>query len=95
MENGDDDWDSDDEFYEEASLENYTTPIDDEDAVDEYLIFKTTLETVEKVDPKWYAQVIAPLNEEMKHQVQTILTTYEQRKAAKESKSIEKQGGTL
>eukprot|EP00095_Tigriopus_kingsejongensis_P004972 maker-scaffold96_size378025-snap-gene-2.39 protein:Tk04972 transcript:maker-scaffold96_size378025-snap-gene-2.39-mRNA-1 annotation:"Importin-7" len=94
VENGED-WDSDDDFYEEPSLENYTTPIDDEDAVDEYLIFKTTLETVEKVDPKWYAQVVAPLNEDMKQQVQSILTTHEQRKAAKESKSIEKQGGYM
>ncbi len=89
----DDDDDDDDEFYEESNLEGYTTPLDEDDAVDEYLVFKTTLEGLQASNPEWYAAVVGSLQQDQTKRIQDIFTLHQQRVAAKESKNIEKAGG--
>ncbi|XP_005989743.1 importin-7 isoform X2 [Latimeria chalumnae] len=92
-EDGDDeDWEEDD--AEETALEGYSTVIDDEDnPVDEYQIFKTILQTIQTRDPTWYQALTHGLTDEQGKQLQDIATLADQRRAAHESKMIEKHGG--
>ncbi|KTG35363.1 hypothetical protein cypCar_00048428 [Cyprinus carpio] len=92
-EDGDDeDWEEDD--AEETALESYTTSVDDEDnLVDEYMIFKVIIQNVQARDPAWYQALIQCLDEEQRKQLQDIATLADQRRAAHESKMIEKHGG--
>jgi hypothetical protein len=81
-------------MYEETSLESYTTPLDDENSgVDEYELFKNVMEGIEKSNQGWYAQLVSALTVEDTKSIQEIMTLCAQRKAAKESKSIELAGG--
>uniref|UniRef100_A0A8C1K169 Importin 7 n=1 Tax=Cyprinus carpio TaxID=7962 RepID=A0A8C1K169_CYPCA len=92
-EDGDDeDWEEDD--AEETALESYTTSVDDEDnLVDEYMIFKVIIQNVQARDPAWYQALTQCLDEEQRKQLQDIATLADQRRAAHESKMIEKHGG--
>ncbi|KTF71326.1 hypothetical protein cypCar_00035339, partial [Cyprinus carpio] len=92
-EDGDDeDWEEDD--AEETALESYTTSVDDEDnLVDEYQIFKAIIQNVQARDPAWYQALTQCLDEEQRKQLQDIATLADQRRAAHESKMIEKHGG--
>ncbi|KAM4778250.1 importin-7 isoform X1 [Corvus cornix cornix] len=92
-EDGDDeDWEEDD--AEETALEGYSTIIDDEDnPIDEYQIFKTIFQTIQNRNPVWYQALTQGLNEEQRKQLQDIATLADQRRAAHESKMIEKHGG--
>ncbi|KAK2914302.1 hypothetical protein Q8A67_002701 [Cirrhinus molitorella] len=92
-EDGDDeDWEEDD--AEETALEGYTTSVDDEDnLVDEYQIFKAIMQNVQARDPAWYQAITQCLDEEQRKQLQDIATLADQRRAAHESKMIEKHGG--
>ncbi|XP_039964309.1 importin-7 isoform X1 [Bactrocera tryoni] len=97
-----DDEDSDDEEEEsvddlnETALEGFTTPIDDEEedsAIDEYVTFKEVFSALSSQDPAWYALLTTGLTTEQTKALQEIVVTADQRKAAKESKIIEKRGG--
>uniref|UniRef100_A0A3Q3WVI6 Importin N-terminal domain-containing protein n=1 Tax=Mola mola TaxID=94237 RepID=A0A3Q3WVI6_MOLML len=92
-EDGDDeDWEEDD--AEETALEGYTTAVDDEDnLVDEYQIFKAILQNIQNRDPAWYQALTQALDEEQGKHLQDIGTLADQRRAAHESKMIEKHGG--
>uniref|UniRef100_A0A8C8FNA8 Importin N-terminal domain-containing protein n=1 Tax=Oncorhynchus tshawytscha TaxID=74940 RepID=A0A8C8FNA8_ONCTS len=92
-EDGDDeDWDEDD--AEETALEGYTTAVDDEDnLVDEYQIFKAILQNIQTRDPAWYQALTQTLDEEQGKHLHDIGTLADQRRAAHESKMIEKHGG--
>uniref|UniRef100_A0A4W4GJU1 Importin N-terminal domain-containing protein n=1 Tax=Electrophorus electricus TaxID=8005 RepID=A0A4W4GJU1_ELEEL len=92
-EDGDDeDWEEDD--AEETALEGYTTSVDDEEnPVDEYQIFKAILQNIQSRDPTWYQALTQCLDEEQGKQLQDIGTLADQRRAAHESKMIEKHGG--
>ncbi|KAG9331809.1 hypothetical protein JZ751_016963 [Albula glossodonta] len=92
-EDGDDeDWEEDD--AEETALEGYTTAVDDEDnLVDEYQIFKVILQNIQTRDPGWYQALTQSLDEEQGKQLHDIGTLADQRRAAHESKMIEKHGG--
>ncbi|NWW37047.1 IPO7 protein, partial [Panurus biarmicus] len=92
-EDGDDeDWEEDD--AEETALEGYSTIIDDEDnPIDEYQIFKTIFQTIQNRNPAWYQALTQGLTEEQRKQLQDIATLADQRRAAHESKMIEKHGG--
>uniref|UniRef100_A0A7N6B0H1 Importin N-terminal domain-containing protein n=1 Tax=Anabas testudineus TaxID=64144 RepID=A0A7N6B0H1_ANATE len=92
-EDGDDeDWEEDD--AEETALESYATSIDDEDNfVDEYQIFKAILQNIQTRDPAWYQALTQALDEEQRKHLQDIGTLADQRRAAHESKMIEKHGG--
>nr|KAF6437789.1 importin 7 [Molossus molossus] len=88
----DDDWEEND--AEETALEGYSTIIDDEDnPVDEYQIFKAIFQTIQNRNPVWYQALTHGLNEEQRKQLQDIATLADQRRAAHESKMIEKHGG--
>ncbi|XP_019742203.1 importin-7 [Hippocampus comes] len=92
-EDGDDeDWEEDD--AEETALEGYTTAVDDEDnLVDEYQIFKAILQSIQTRDPAWYQALTQVLDEEQGKQLLDIGTLADQRRAAHESRMIEKHGG--
>jgi len=98
LENDDDeesDDDSDDcDIYDETSLENYTTPIDDEDTgVDEYQIFEETFKGLQASNLEWYNQLTSAMSPDQQKAVQEIVLLANQRKAARQSKSIEMSGG--
>nr|XP_016934597.1 importin-7 [Drosophila suzukii] len=98
----DEDADSDGEAEEsvgdlnETGLESFTTPIDDEEnesAIDEYWTFKEVITALSAQDQAWYALLTSNLTPEQAKALQEVVVTADQRKAAKESKLIEKQGG--
>jgi uncharacterized protein YciU (UPF0263 family) len=89
----DDDVSSDGDMYEETSLESFTTPIDEDGSVDEYEVFKTVFETIQTNSPDWYAELVSGLTEQDGRFMQDVFTLCAQRKASKESKTIEQQGG--
>ncbi|XP_013114275.1 importin-7 [Stomoxys calcitrans] len=98
-----DDEDEDDEDEEdsidelnETALEGFTTPIDDEEdenAIDEFVTFKNVITALSTQDQAWYALLTSGLTPEQAKALQDVVTTADQRKAAKESKLIEKRGG--
>ncbi|XP_067902475.1 importin-7 isoform X2 [Heterodontus francisci] len=92
-EDGDDEeWEDDD--AEETALEGYGTIVDNEDSnIDEYQIFKSVLQTIQNCDPTWYQALTCNLTDEHRKQLQDIGTLADQRRAALESKMIEKHGG--
>ncbi|XP_030570286.1 importin-7 [Drosophila novamexicana] len=98
----DDEEDSDDEAEEsvgdlnETGLETFTTPIDEEEnesAIDEYWTFKEVITALSAQDQAWYSLLTSNLTPEQAKALQEVVVTADQRKAAKESKLIEKQGG--
>ncbi|XP_055947486.1 importin-7-like [Argiope bruennichi] len=93
----DDDEATDDEEYEEAeetALEGYSTPLDDEETnIDEYVIFKEVMNGLKTVDPNWYNILTSHLTTEQQRAFEEVLVLADQRKAAAESKRIEKSGG--
>jgi len=92
----DEDEDSDDDcdIFDEASLENYTTPIDDEDnGMDEYQIFEETFKALQASNIDWYNQLTSSMSAEQQKAVQEIVVLANQRKAARQSKSIQMSGG--
>ncbi|XP_071034336.1 importin-7 isoform X2 [Parasteatoda tepidariorum] len=93
----DDETSDDEEAYEEAeetALESYVTPLDDEDcAIDEYVIFKEIMQSLKTSDPNWYNVLTSHLTPEQQRACEEIFVLADQRKAAAESKRIEKSGG--
>ena len=88
--------DSDYDVEAELALESYTTPIDEEDCeIDEYVIFKEIMGRLENIDTEWYNALTIGLTEEQKKVLMEISLLADQRRAAKESKRIEQQGGTV
>jgi len=89
----DDDYEDEDEA-EETALECYLTPLDKDDCpVDEYQIFRTVLANLEASDPAWFQALTGHLDEKQRKDLEQVFTLAEQRKAAAESKQIEKSGG--
>uniref|UniRef100_A0A224XHI9 Putative nuclear transport receptor ranbp7/ranbp8 importin beta superfamily n=1 Tax=Panstrongylus lignarius TaxID=156445 RepID=A0A224XHI9_9HEMI len=93
----DDEDDDDDDDYEQnddSGLEAYTTPLDEEDTeIDEYVVFKQVLLTLEGSDPMWYNALTSNLTPEQQTALREVLVLADQRKAAAESKKIEQSGG--
>lgn len=93
----DDSDDDDDEEYdpsEETALESYTTPLDEENCVvDEYVVFKEVLQSIQANDPSWYQILTSHLTMEQQMELQEVFLLADQRKAAAESKRIEQSGG--
>lgn len=88
--------DDDDEYeaYEETALEGFNTVIDEEEYnEDEYITFKHTLQVIQASDPQWYQALTGHLTPEQQQEIQEVLVVADQRKAAAESKMIEKAGG--
>lgn len=92
----DDGDDSDFDVNEETVLETYTTPLDEDDCdVDEYLAFKQVMQTLQTREPDWYNALTANLTEQQVKALSEVCLLAEQRLAARESKKIEQQGGTI
>jgi len=88
------DEDDDDEDNEETPLECFGTPLDEEDCVvDEYVVFKEVIVALQQHDPSYYNLLTSSLNKEQVKSLQEIFTLADQRRAAKESKEIQKRGG--
>ncbi|KAM5171427.1 importin-8 [Mantella aurantiaca] len=90
-EEDDDDEDWDDEALEETALEGFGTPLDCQDALDEYLFFTDALLGIQSRDPAWYHSLTASLSNDQKKQLQEIYTLSEQRRNAAASRKIELQ----
>ena len=90
----DDDDDESDDEAEETALESYTTPLDaNECQIDEYQVFVQVLQNVESTNPTWFQALTGHLNDDQRKELQNVMTTAGQRKAAQESKKIEQGGG--
>lgn len=90
-ENSDSDYDGENE---EMVLEAYTTPLDADDCdVDEYVAFKEVMARLESTETEWYRTLTANLTEEQQKALMEICVLADQRRAARESKKIEQQGG--
>ncbi|KAI1285385.1 Importin-7 [Halotydeus destructor] len=90
------DTDSLDDDFEQTALESYVTPLDDDDcAVDEYVEFKNTLETLQTSDPNWFNQLVSKLDAGQHKALNDVYTLAQQRKSASDSRKIEKGGGYI
>lgn len=90
------DEDFDYEANEETVLEAYATPLDEETCeIDEFMTFKETMARLEKEGTDWYNQLTYGLTEEQKKSLMEISALADQRKAFRESKKIEQQGGYI
>lgn len=86
--------DDEDDGAEETALESYTTPLDEEEnTIDEYAIFKEVLQRIETTDQIWYSSLTSHLTAEQRRHIQEVFVLADQRKAAAESRRIEKSGG--
>lgn len=90
----DDDSDDDDTFDDDASIECYTTPLDQKDClIDEFITFKNTLSKLSTTEPELYHAMTRILNNEQETALKEVLVLADQRKAQQESKLIEQRGG--
>ncbi|XP_017783558.1 PREDICTED: importin-7 [Nicrophorus vespilloides] len=90
----DSDDDSDYDANEEMVLEAYTTPIDEENCdVDEYITFKEVMTRLESTEAEWYSALTRNLTDVERKSLMEIAVLADQRRAARESKKIEQQGG--
>lgn len=72
----------------------YTTPLDvDNCEIDEYVIFKQTLEEVQQSNPGWYSVLTGALTADQQKALGDVIVLADQRRAAAESKRIEEAGG--
>lgn len=79
---------------EETALEDYVTPLDEEDStVDEYVVFKEVMHNIKNTDPNLYNILTSHLSAEQQKSFEEVLVLADQRKAAAESKRIERSGG--
>lgn len=86
--------DEDDDLAEETALEGYTTPLDDEESsIDEYVVFKEVMQNLKTMDPNWYNLLTSALSAEQQKACEEVFLLADQRKAAAESRRIEKSGG--
>lgn len=75
--------DDEDSEYTQTALEVYTTPLDDDDTeIDEYVIFKETLEAIQRKDANWYNILMSSLKPEQQQALQSVFVLANQRKAA-------------
>ncbi|XP_057289833.1 importin-7-like [Hydractinia symbiolongicarpus] len=81
----DDDWGSE--------LEIFTTPIDDNPYVDEYITFKEAFEALQHNDAHMFAMMTQTLTEEQKHAVQSVINNGIRNQQKLASRKIEEQGG--
>uniref|UniRef100_A0A7M5X8J5 Exportin-2 central domain-containing protein n=1 Tax=Clytia hemisphaerica TaxID=252671 RepID=A0A7M5X8J5_9CNID len=81
----------DDEFANE--LEMFTTPLDDNPYVDEFITFKNTFQGIQAGDGKLFTVMTQSLNEEQKNNVQFVINTGINKQNKLESMKLEEQGG--
>lgn len=78
-------------------LEVYTTPLDQDDNIDEsmdvYILFKTVLLSIQQNDPAWYLALTNHLNGDQQKSINEIMVLAEQRRVEVENKKKEKLSG--
>jgi hypothetical protein len=86
---------SDDDYdeYDKTLLENYNTCIDSNDEVDEFVIFKDTLQSLQTNEPQFYELITTSLTPDQCKLIQNFITTANRRLAEKESRKILASGG--
>ncbi|KAK8769712.1 hypothetical protein V5799_013823 [Amblyomma americanum] len=90
----DDEEEDEEDEEEETALESFTTPLDEEDCpVDEYQVFKEVMHGIQNTDPMWFGVLTSGLSPEQQKLLQEVYVLADQRKAAAESRRIEKSGG--
>ena len=69
--------------------------MDGDASIDEYEVFKSIMGAMESQGNanEWFRALLASLSEDHAKKIKEIITLCDQRKAAKESKSIEQAGG--
>ncbi|XP_020286261.1 importin-7 [Pseudomyrmex gracilis] len=86
--------DSDYDGNEATALETFVTSLDTDDSnQDEYVIFKEVIQNIQRTDVAWYEALTSLLSPEQEKALQDIIVLADQRKAALESKRIERSGG--
>jgi hypothetical protein len=81
-------------YADELMLEiDFETVIDDEDSgVDEYVMFKDSLQALAQHDPMWYTLFTQKLTPEQNTMIQEMLQLAEHKRAYQESKQLEHEG---
>jgi hypothetical protein len=88
--------DSDDDDYDEYDrtlLENYNSCIDENDDVDEFVVFKDTLQALQVAEPDFYTVITSSLTPDQCKAIQQFITTANRRMSEKESRKILASGG--
>lgn len=87
--------DSDDEYdeYDRTLLENYNSCIDENDEVDEFVVFKDTLQALQMNQPDFYSVITSSLTPDQCKAIQQFITTANRRMSEKESRKILASGG--
>eukprot|EP00112_Aurelia_sp_Birch-Aquarium-sp1_P018256 Seg4332.3 transcript_id=Seg4332.3/GoldUCD/mRNA.D3Y31 product=Importin-7 protein_id=Seg4332.3/GoldUCD/D3Y31 len=80
-------------MFDVDDLDIFTTPIDDNPYIDEYITFKDTLQAVQTSDPQFYEAMISALNPDNGKEIQEIINEANRKQRANESRKIEEQGG--
>ncbi|KHN74638.1 Importin-7 [Toxocara canis] len=83
----------DDEDWDDDSIEAYYTPIDDDDATDAFVVYKETLEALQKSDERLLMALTTCPDADKASAFQRILTVCGQRVSLAKSKKVEQQGG--
>jgi hypothetical protein len=88
--------DSDDDEYDEYDrtlLESYNSCIDENDEIDEFVVFKDTLQALQVAEPDFYSVITSSLTPDQCKAIQQFITTANRRISEKESKKILAAGG--
>ncbi|XP_065070384.1 importin-7-like [Rhopilema esculentum] len=80
-------------FGDSDDLEIFTTPIDDNPYIDEYITFRDTLQGLQTKDAQFYEVMVTSLSPEQHGEIQEIINEANRRQKANESRKYEEQGG--
>jgi len=80
-------------FGDLDDLEMFTTPIDDNPYIDEYITFRDTLQSIQSNDGQLYELMVNALSPECRNSIQGIINEANRRQQANESRKFEAQGG--
>jgi hypothetical protein len=89
----DDSDDEDEDDYDHTVLEDFTTVLDTSDDVDEFVIFKDTLQALQTNEPQFYEHITTSLTPEQCKSIQNFITLANKRLSEKESRKILAAGG--
>jgi hypothetical protein len=89
----DEDSDDEEDEFDKTLLETYSSAIDANDEVDEFVIFKDTLQALQVSEPQFYELVTSTLTPDQCKSIQNFITTANRRLAEKESRKILASGG--
>ena len=77
------DSDEDEDDYEEDEFDSYETLLDGEDAEDEFILFRQTLEHIQSSDKEVYTLLASKLNKDQFFIIEDIYTQAKQREESR------------